>query len=388
MKLLHTSDWHLGHELYGINRRDEFAAMLLNIKEVIKEHRPDVMLIAGDIFDSAIPPIEAQTLFANALVDFHQTSPEMTIIATSGNHDSANRHEIFRHPWRAHNVHCIGIPNTSRPEENIIEIPGKGYVCAVPFINERLIPEGFYQRIIDSVPHNDLPIVLSAHTAVVGADFRGHRILETDSAEFIGNIRTTNLGNLATGFDYLALGHIHCPQFIHGAGHHRARYCGSPLPIGFDEADASHGVSIVDIARRGAQPIIEHIDFKPLRRLVTLPDSNSFLPWNQMLDMLKCYDPHEPQLLRLNIELDQPLPDNRRQLVADAIGNKDITLCTINVRRPTTSGSTSGVRLRSVSEFQAENPLTIAREYAEYAGMPMTDDMARLFSDVISEINN
>lgn len=385
MKLLHTSDWHLGHELYGINRRDEFAAMLLNIKQVIKEHRPDAMLIAGDIFDSAIPPIEVQTLFANALVDFHRTSPEMTIIATSGNHDSANRHEIFRHPWRAYNVHCIGIADTVHPEENVIEIPGKGYICATPFINERHIPKGFFQRMIDSVPHNDLPIILSAHTAVVGADFKGHRRLATDTAEYIGNIRTTNLGNIAIGFDYLALGHIHCAQFIHGAGHHRVRYCGSPLPIGFDEADSSHGVSIVEIARRGAEPRVEHVEFKPLRRLVTLPYSNSFMSWDQMLDMLKSYSPNEPQLLRLNIELDRPLPDNRRQLVAEAIGNKDITLCTINVRRPE-SGSTSGVRLRSVSEFQAEDPLTIAKEYAEYAGMPMTAEMASLFSEVVSEI--
>ncbi len=386
MKLLHTSDWHLGHELYGINRRDEFAAMLLNIQKVIEQHRPDVMIIAGDIFDSSIPPIEAQTLFANALAEFHRQNPEMTIIATSGNHDSANRHEIFRHPWRAHNVHTIGSIDPERPEANIIEIPGKGYVCAVPFVNERLIPEGFFQSIVDKVPQNELPIVLTAHTAVRGADFNGHKRMETDTAEFIGNIKTTDITTLAGGFDYLALGHIHTPQFVHGAGHHRVRYCGSPLPVGFDEADASHGVSIIELSARGAEPKVEHITFTPLRRLVTLPDSANYLSWDAMLELLKGYNPGEPQLLRLNIELDRPLPDNRRQLVAEALGNKNVTLCAFNVRRPA-AGNICGVRLRSVSEFQTEDPLTIAKEYAEYAGTPMTDEMATLFSQVVSEIS-
>lgn len=386
MKLLHTSDWHLGHELYGINRRDEFAAMLLNIKKIIKQHSPDAMVIAGDIFDTSTPPIEAQTLYANALVEFHRLRPEMIIIATSGNHDSANRHEIFRHPWRAHNVHSIGTIDPANPAANIIEIPGKGYVCAVPFVNERLIPDRYFQRLVDEVPDNNLPIVLTAHTAVVGADFAGHKRMETEAAEYIGNIKTTDITALANGFDYLALGHIHTPQFIHGAGHHRVRYCGSPLPVGFDEATVAHGVTIVEIAERGAEPVVEPIEIQPLRKLVTLPDPDNFLSWEAMLKLLTAYKASGPQLLRLNIIADSPLPDNRRQLIADALGEQNIVVCTLNVHRPG-AGSVQGVKVRSVSEFQAENPLTIAQEYAEYAGIPMTDDMVNLFREVLTEIN-
>ena len=385
MKLLHTSDWHLGHELYGVDRRDEFAAMLLNVRNAIDLHRPDAMIIAGDVFDTSMPAIEVQTVLANALVDFHRLHPDMVIVVTSGNHDSANRHEIFRTPWRALNVHAIGNINPSAPHENIIEIPGKGYIAAVPFVNERILPADYLQRLVDSVPANGLPLVLSAHLAVVGADFSGHKRAQTETAEFVGNLRTLPIADIASGFDYLALGHIHSPQFIHGAGHHRARYCGSPLPIGFDEAAAPHGISLVEIQSRGDEPQVTHIEFEPLRRLVTLPDPTTFLPWNEMLEYLKSYRADEPQLLRLNVLLNKPLPDNRRQLIADALTDPNLTLCTINARRPEV-GAAAGVRVRSVSEFQAEDPLTIAKEYAAYAGMPLTEDMADLFREVLSEI--
>lgn len=385
MKLLHTSDWHLGHELYGVDRRDEFAAMLLNIRAVIERHRPDAMIIAGDVFDTSMPSIEVQTLLANALVDFHKLHPDMVIVVTSGNHDSANRHEIFRTPWRALNVHAIGNINPSDLSANIIKVPGKGYIAAVPFVNERILPDGYFQTLIDAVPADNLPLVLSAHMAVLGADFRGHKRTQTETSEFVGNLRTCSISDFASGFDYLALGHIHSPQFIHGAGHHRVRYSGSPLPIGFDEANVAHGVSIIEISGRGAEPVVEHIEFKPLRQLVTLPDPDNYLPWDEMLELLKTYKSAAPQLLRLNILIDKPLPDNRRQLIADALGSRNLTVCTINGRRPET-GKSSGVRVRSVSEFQAEDPLIIATEYATYAGTPMTEEMARLFRKVISEI--
>ncbi len=387
MKLLHTSDWHLGHELYGVDRRDEFAAMLLNIRNVIATHRPDCMIIAGDVFDTSMPAIEVQKLLANALVDFHRLHPEMVIVVTSGNHDSANRHEIFRTPWQALNVHAIGNIDPENPAANIIEIPGKGYVAAVPFVNERMLPANYFQRLLDAVPDNNLPLVLSAHMAVIGADFNGHKRTQTETAEYIGNIRAAEISTLASGYDYLALGHIHRPQFVHGGGHHRIRYSGSPLAIGFDEAASAHGVSIIDIRERGAEPQVEAINFEPLRRLVTLPDPETFLKWDDMLELLIKYHPAQPELLRLNILADNPLPDNRRQLIADALAGSNAVCCTINAKR-TETGGTENIRIRSVREFQNEDPLAIAREYAKFNGTPLTDEMTELFRQITLDLEN
>ncbi|MDE6512971.1 MAG: exonuclease SbcCD subunit D [Muribaculaceae bacterium] len=387
MKLLHTSDWHLGHELYGVDRRDEFAAMLLNMRSVIAAHKPDCMIIAGDVFDTSMPAIDVQTLLANALVDFHSLNPDMVIIVTSGNHDSANRHEIFRTPWRALNVHAIGNIDSRNPAANIVEIPGKGYVAAVPFVNDRMLPDDYFRRLIDAVPDDNLPLVLTAHMAVIGADFNGHKTTRTETAEYVGNIRTADITRLASGYDYLALGHIHRPQFIHGGGHHRVRYSGSPLAIGFDEAAAAHGVCIVTVDERGAEPQVETIEFAPLRRLVTLPDSNSFLKWDDMLELLIKYRPKGPELLRLNVLVDKPLPDNRRQLIADALANTQAVCCTINARRPESAGNET-IRIRSVREFQNEDPLTIASEYAKFAGTPMTDEMTDLFRQITRDLEN
>ncbi|MDE7335447.1 MAG: hypothetical protein K2N10_03950, partial [Muribaculaceae bacterium] len=344
-------------------------------------------IIAGDVFDTSMPAIDVQTLLANALVDFHSLNPDMVIIVTSGNHDSANRHEIFRTPWRALNVHAIGNIDSRNPAANIVEIPGKGYVAAVPFVNDRMLPDDYFRRLIDAVPDDKLPLILTAHMAVIGADFNGHKTTRTETAEYVGNIRTAAITRVASGYDYLALGHIHRPQFIHGGGHHRVRYSGSPLAIGFDEAAAAHGVSIVTVDERGAAPQVETIEFEPLRRLVTLPDSNSFMKWDDMLELLIKYRPKGPELLRLNVLVDKPLPDNRRQLIADALANTQAVCCTINARRPESAGNET-IRIRSVREFQNEDPLTIASEYAKFAGTPMTDEMTDLFRQITRDIEN
>lgn len=151
MKILHTSDWHLGHTLYNFDRTEEQRAMLQQMIQLVKVERPDVFLLCGDVYHTSQPSAAVQTLFTNALVKIHEAHPEMSIIITAGNHDSGTKHEIFRTPWRALNVYAIGSIDKDRPDEHIIEIPGKGYIVAIPYVHERNIPAGFFQRLLDEV---------------------------------------------------------------------------------------------------------------------------------------------------------------------------------------------------------------------------------------------
>ena len=127
MKILHTSDWHLGHTLYNYDRSVEQMAMLLQMVNIVKEQKPDVFLLCGDVYHTPQPSATVQTMFTNALAEIRDANPGMTIVATAGNHDSGTKHEIFRTPWMALKVFTVGSINANQKEDMIIEIPGKRY---------------------------------------------------------------------------------------------------------------------------------------------------------------------------------------------------------------------------------------------------------------------
>ncbi|NPD92216.1 metallophosphoesterase family protein [Xylanibacter muris] len=229
MKILHTSDWHLGHTLYNYDRTEEHTQMLRQMIKITECHKPDAFIICGDIYHTPQPSAATQKMFTDALVEIHMANPQMTIIVTAGNHDSCSRHEIFRNPWRALKVFTVGNINKDSTDEHIIEIPDKGFIIAIPYSNERNIPEGFFQHLLDTVNErntNGLPVVMTAHTTVNGCDFTGH---DNSSEYTVGGIDCLELKEMGYGYDYLALGHIHHAQFIH-SGKHNVRYSGSPPP--------------------------------------------------------------------------------------------------------------------------------------------------------------
>ena len=174
MKILHTSDWHLGHVLYGYDRTDEQQSMLDQMVKIAKEEKPDLFLISGDVYHTAEPKPAVQKMFNKAVADLCKSCPDMTIVVTAGNHDSGTKHEIFKTPWEALNVHMIGKFDKDNLESHIVEVPGKGYVIALPFTNDRYLPVDIYQQLIDLANQkntDNLPVVFSAHTAISGVDF-------------------------------------------------------------------------------------------------------------------------------------------------------------------------------------------------------------------------
>ncbi|MDE6652840.1 MAG: exonuclease SbcCD subunit D [Muribaculaceae bacterium] len=249
MKILHTSDWHLGHTLYNYDRTEEQRAMLDEITDVVRERKPDVFVLSGDVYHTSQPSAAVQKLFTEALVGIRDANPGMTIVVTAGNHDSGSKHEVFRTPWRALGVHAIGRLDKENIDDHIVEVAGKGYVVAVPYCNEKSIPEDFFQKLLDEVKQRNTegrPVVLTAHTTVKGCDFSGH---ENASDYMVGGIDSMEVSQFGSGYDYLALGHIHHEQYVH-TGHHNVRYSGSPMAVSFDE-NFKHSVSVVEIGKHG-----------------------------------------------------------------------------------------------------------------------------------------
>lgn len=379
MKILHTSDWHLGHSLYNYDRTEEQMAMLVQMVKIVDKEKPDVFLLCGDVYHTPQPSASVQTMFTNALVEIHNANPNMTIVITAGNHDSGTKHDIFKTPWKALKVYTVGNIDSKNLEDLIIDIPGQGYVVAVPYVSERNMPHDFFQNLLDmAAEHNkaNLPVVMTAHTTVGGCDFSGH---DNASEYVVGGIDSHHIEDFGSGYDYLALGHIHHAQFVRGS-HHRVRYSGTPVPISFDE-NYPHSVTIVELNEHGEQPIVREIEITTHRPLVTLP-KDGVATWEDAKYLLQTFPNDIEAYIRLNVEVDSFLPVEANAEALILAENKKCRFCVINARRLNKDRRES--KVMSVQEFKTEKPIDIAERYAEDIGIVFDDDMKELFNETLA----
>ena len=392
MKILHTSDWHLGHVLYGYDRTNEQQSMLDQMVKIAKEVKPDLFLVSGDVYHTADPKPAVQKMFNKAIADLCKACPEMTIVVTAGNHDSGTKHEIFKTPWEALNVHMVGKFDKDNLKSHIIEVTGKGYVIALPFTYDRFLPEDIYQQMIDLVNEKNtenLPIVFSAHTAISGVDFSGH---EDVNDKRVGGVDIVDVSSIGHGYDYLALGHIHKPQFVH-TGKHNVRYSGSPMAVSFDEAYA-HSVTIVDIPAHGVQLTDDNYTIKEINNpcpLVTLPnpdDTKMFGQWEAVNALYEAYPQDTQAYIRLNILDPEAMPSNAYDKAVEQAKGKDYTFCFINAKRRTAERGNDGQQQMTVEEFQATDPWKVVQMYAAdtHNALFNEQDMQPLFEEVMDEL--
>ena len=339
MKILHTSDWHLGHTLYNYDRTEEQMAMLLQMVDIVREEKPDVFLLCGDVYHTPQPSASVQTMFTNALVEIHDANPNMTIVITAGNHDSGTKHDIFRTPWKALKVYTIGSVDANNKEDLIIEIPGQGYVIAVPYVNERNMPDGFFQDLLDIVAERNkanLPVLMTAHTTVSGCDFTGHE--------------------------------------------NASEYSGTPIPVSFDE-NYQHSVSIVELNKHGEKPVVKEIDINTHRPLVTLP-KDGVATWEDAKDLLEGFPNDIEAYIRLNVEVDNFLPIEANAEALLLTEGKKCRFCVINTHR--LKKDRREAKVMSVQEFKTEKPIDIAERYAEDIGVEFDDDIKELFNETLA----
>ena len=368
MKIIHTADWHVGHELYGYDREEEFDYFFSQLSELLRAERPDALLVSGDVYDSYMPSTTAVRQLNNALLRLHDSSPETEIILTSGNHDSGPRLEAAAPPWLPHGVHLIGTIDPTL-ERNRIEIEGKGVVMAIPFCYPANFPhadgdpldgrqERFFQRIIEQLSRESLPTVLMAHLYVSGAALNGSR----QPRDIVGGSDAMALGDITGGYDYLALGHIHRRQRLSP----RAYYSGSPLPISFDEP-AEHGVLLVEL-EKGEEPRVDFRQMKTLRPLLTLPKEAA--PFEEAIRELREMDPESNAYVRLHVLGDGSLPFDHLEQATKALEGKRGRYCTIKVESPQTDRvEAKESRAITPEELVAMDPVTIVGKYLQDRGL-------------------
>lgn len=384
MKILHTSDWHLGHTIYNYDRTEEQTDMLNQIVEIVNNEKPDLFLLCGDVYHTAQPSASVQTMFVNALMNIHNANPEMTIVITAGNHDSGSRHEIFSAALETMKIYTIGNLTKENFDKHIIEISNKGYVIAIPYTHERNIPEGFFQQIIDYTIKqntNNLPIIMSAHTTVKGCDFSGH---DHASEYTVGGIDAFDIDQMGEGYDYLALGHIHHEQFVH-SGRHNVRYSGSPIQISFDE-NYPHSISIIEIDKHGDSPNTKKIEINNINPLVTLP-TKGFTTWEEAKELLQNFPNDSSAYIRLNIEIEDFIPVDANATAINIANTKQCKFCYINAKRKTQINSEE-ISTMTIEEFQNESPINIVKRYTKDTNTIFNDEMIELLNAVIEEVSN
>lgn len=366
MKIIHTADWHIGHELYGYDREEEFGYFFTQLADLMAEEQPDALLVSGDVYDSYMPSNAAVKQLNTALLSLHKASPETEIILTAGNHDSGLRLEAAAPPWLSHRIHLIGTIDPTL-ERNRIEIEGKGVVMAIPFCYPANFPhqesdkveerqKSFFRRVSEQLSRESLPTVLMAHLYLSDARLNGTR----QRRDVVGGSEAMQLSDIGTGYDYLALGHIHRRQRVGD----RALYSGSPLPISFDEP-AEHGVLVVEL-HKGKAPRVDFRALTTARPLLTLPEEA--VSYSDAIDLLRTMDADEQAYIRLHVlgDPDKPLPFDYLEQATKALEGKSARYCTIKVESPE-SLAAERVEQRMVSpdELNTYSPQRIVEMYLE-----------------------
>ena len=396
MKILHTSDWHLGHTLYEHDRTAEHAAFLSQLRDIVEEEKPDALLVCGDIYDRTNPSTSVQRMYYKALLDMHEACPEMAIIVTAGNHDSKAMLELGRELWLMAGVRVIGqverrdgVIDLDRHIIGIDDADGvrKGYVVAVPHIFDQNYPafEGdttkgdrrnsFFRALqerVKEVNAEGLPLVMMAHLTVADCNCEGH------DPEMIGGINEVPQEELGSVYDYIALGHIHYPQTMKGL-HGVARYSGSPVPVNFDET-YPHSVSVVTL-EHGSAPDIRVIRIHNVKPMLTVPAVPS--GFEEALAELENIADDEVCYVRLNIMMDKPMPSDYMERIAQALNGKMAEYCYCKITRPEMDEVADDTAV-TYDEFRELSPIDVAqRFYKSKFGTEMPQQMADMIVEAV-----
>ncbi len=319
MKILHTSDWHAGKSLRGARRLGELEAALVNLAAFIHDEAVDIVLITGDIFDSSAPSAAAERVVFDFLLAIHAAGARGVAIA--GNHDSGPRVSAWARLAQLAGVHALGKPCRSEEGGTVaITCGGETAVLAcLPFASARSMASNLAlpqppQEARASYAHrmkqamdalcagfrNDTINLMLAHTSLVGASYGGSERMVHLSEGWSVRPR-----DLPAGAHYIALGHLHRPQWVQSAPS-PARYAGSPLQLDFGEVGEEKCFTLIE-AHPGQPATFELIPYRGGRRLCDIEGSP-----RELLERARSLD--DDPWLRLTVTLEERDPDIGRRL--------------------------------------------------------------------------
>ncbi|GAB3201375.1 exonuclease SbcD [Pontibacter aydingkolensis] len=329
MRVLHTSDWHLGQRLVNLERTEEHQHFLNWLLQTIEQEQVEVLLMSGDVFDNGAPSNTALKLYYDFLRRVCATCCRHIII-TGGNHDSISTLNAPKELLECFNIRVVGGASTD-PLDELIELKSEAgelqlAVCAVPFLRDRdvrlsvpgetaeereqRIKQGIADHYHAFVPHiqkyksQRIPVVAMGHLFAAGGSAS-----ESEKEIHVGNLGQIGSDQFPGEFDYVALGHLHRPQQVNKT--HHIRYSGSPIPLSFSEVTDTKVVFILDF-EEGKLTNLRELEIPCCRKLVRFKGS-----LDKVKNQIALYDNSAytlPAWAELQVELEASLPDLNQQL--------------------------------------------------------------------------
>lgn len=407
MKILHTADWHIGQLFHEYDRTYEHQQFLNWLVDTLQTEQIDVLLISGDVFDISNPSASSIKMFYSFLNKATRVNPDLQIIITAGNHDSASRLEAPKPLLESSNVHIIGLVDKDA-EGNIdyqkLLVPihddsknVKIWCLAIPFLRMGDYPnilnctnpytEGVTALYNDAFEYASLKkqdgqtIIAMGHLHIHHAE-----VSDLDKTErlIMGGVECIPATAFHQDIKYVALGHIHKAQRIGGKEH--IRYSGSPLPMSFSELNYKHQVIVFELDEEISELKLIEIPLSvPLQRIPQTP-----LPLHEvigLLDNLPIMDNNLQTVpfLEVRILLDGPEPALRHK-VEMALAGKRVRLAKIDVKYPaSTLQAPEFITPDELSELQ---PIDVfGKVYQSRYNIDVPNDILQLFKQVAEEVN-
>jgi len=276
MKIFYLSDLHIGRQLYNYSLRDNQQAVLSQIVKQAGLHRPDVILICGDIFDRSVPSGEAYTIFDRFLQELSELSPQIPVLVIAGNHDNAQRLNYASSFLEKHRIY-VSVMAPTRPEEHLKKIVleddwGEVNFYLLPFLKpgyvRHLFEEGTvtdYESAVreillrEEIDYSKRNVLLS-HQFYTGTGQETQTCDSEQSVLMVGGLDNIDV-SVVEKFDYAALGHIHGPQKVKFP---HIRYCGTPLKYSVSEEHHKKSITMAALGQKGEEIRIETIPLEPV----------------------------------------------------------------------------------------------------------------------------
>jgi exonuclease SbcD len=418
MKLIHTADWHLGNSMHDIDRLAESRQFLDWLKERIVEFGAECLVVSGDIFDTANPPLPARRMYFRFLASLLGTCCR-NIVLVGGNHDSGSLLDAPSDLLEALNIQMVGTLGERSVEELVKELTDAdgnvvGISAAVPYVREmelrRFKPEestedfaqctyrGLYSAVYDAAEvlraGRDIPIVATGHLYASKLEGRpendeGKDAKEHGMRDIVGNLGTIPVSVFPDGFDYVALGHIHYTTMV--AKNPKVRYSGSPFVLGFDETSIPHHILAIDL-KKGEEPNVQKIETPQYFKFLRV--SGSVADIVMQLNQLKNAPAEKP--LKVEVVYDYAPGVSINEALESVLEGAPFEVVSKKVKRADTlaADAFSDDTLESVDVLTDEE--VFKRLVMSRMGAPemdeciqkTLDDYLPLFRQVVEEVNN
>lgn len=374
MKLIHLSDLHLGKRVHEVSMLEEQSHILQQILTVIDEEKPDAVLIAGDVYDKSVPPVEAVELFDDFLVRLSKRG--MTVLVISGNHDSAERLAFGGRLMEKSRIYIAQAYHGTTVPVTLSDAYGSVHFYLLPFVKPAHVRSCFpdvsiesytdavrtavEQMQIDPADRN----VLVTHQFVTGA-------VRTESEELsVGGSDNVD-ASVFDVFDYVALGHLHAPQ---RCKEERIRYCGTPLKYSFSEADDQKSVTVVRLEEKGAL-FVRTVPLVPKRDMREICGTYEELTRKSFYE----HTTYQEDYLHITLTDEDDIPDALGRL--RTIYHHLMKLDYDNRR------TRSGTQITDAEGVEQKTPLALFQEfYEKQNGQPMSAEQTAWLEKAIPQI--